>query len=192
MTSKRVVLFSQPRCRPCHALQAYLADKGVEFENRDVSSDAHAVRELVYKYGSRTTPTLVIDEEVVIGFDQAHRSAALVMRDVRFVAISSLPRPDWHGLSSATLGRAVFTGQLLGGAIRPINPLILSQSRVTISCLILVPLLLLRRGAQGTSNEAAAPGSRRQVSAFSEMAGSNYFYYLSIQRTNVAMAITNT
>jgi glutaredoxin-like YruB-family protein len=71
MTSKRIVLFSQPGCRPCHALHAYLTGKGVAFENRDVSSDAHAVSELVYKYGSRITPTLVIDDEVVIGFDQA-------------------------------------------------------------------------------------------------------------------------
>jgi glutaredoxin len=28
-----------------------------------------AVRDLVYKYGSRTTPTTVIDEEVIVGFD---------------------------------------------------------------------------------------------------------------------------
>jgi hypothetical protein len=28
-----------------------------------------AVRDLVYKYGSQTTPTMVIDEEVITGFD---------------------------------------------------------------------------------------------------------------------------
>jgi hypothetical protein len=28
-----------------------------------------AVHDLVYKYGSRTTPTTVIDEEVITGFD---------------------------------------------------------------------------------------------------------------------------
>jgi hypothetical protein len=28
-----------------------------------------AVRDLVYKYGSQTTPTMVIDEEVIKGFD---------------------------------------------------------------------------------------------------------------------------
>jgi len=28
-----------------------------------------AVRDLVYKYGSQTTPTTVIDEEVITGFD---------------------------------------------------------------------------------------------------------------------------
>ncbi len=28
-----------------------------------------AVRDLVYKYGSRSTPTTVIDDEVIVGFD---------------------------------------------------------------------------------------------------------------------------
>jgi glutaredoxin len=28
-----------------------------------------AVRDLVYKYGSQTTPTIVIDEEVITGFN---------------------------------------------------------------------------------------------------------------------------
>ena len=36
---------------------------------RDVSSDANAVRELVETYQSRSTPTLVIGQEVMIGFD---------------------------------------------------------------------------------------------------------------------------
>jgi glutaredoxin len=34
-----------------------------------VSSDAQAVQELIFKYQSRSTPTLVIDGQVVIGFD---------------------------------------------------------------------------------------------------------------------------
>jgi glutaredoxin len=28
-----------------------------------------AVRDLVHMYGSRTTPTTVIDEEIIVGFD---------------------------------------------------------------------------------------------------------------------------
>jgi glutaredoxin len=48
---------------------AYLSGRGVEFEIRDVSADEQAVRELVYTYRSRATPTLVIDGEVLIGFD---------------------------------------------------------------------------------------------------------------------------
>ncbi len=40
------------------------------FEDRDVSRDARAIEELVYKYQSRATPTVVIGEEVIIGFDK--------------------------------------------------------------------------------------------------------------------------
>jgi len=37
--------------------------------DRDVSRDPQAVEDLVHTYQSRTTPTLVIGEEVMIGFD---------------------------------------------------------------------------------------------------------------------------
>jgi len=35
----------------------------------DVSSDQQAVFQLVRTYGSRSTPTIVVDDEVIIGFD---------------------------------------------------------------------------------------------------------------------------
>jgi hypothetical protein len=28
------------------------------------------VKDLVYKYGSRSTPTIIVDEEVIVGFDR--------------------------------------------------------------------------------------------------------------------------
>ena len=36
---------------------------------KDVSADQQAVFELVRKYNSRSTPTIVVDGEVMIGFD---------------------------------------------------------------------------------------------------------------------------
>jgi glutaredoxin len=50
-------------------VQTYLSERGIDYEDRDVSRDAAAVQDLVYKYGSRSTPTLVIGDEVMIGFD---------------------------------------------------------------------------------------------------------------------------
>jgi glutaredoxin len=41
----------------------------MEFTERDVSRDPQAVQDLVETYQSRSTPTLVIGEEVMIGFD---------------------------------------------------------------------------------------------------------------------------
>lgn len=66
---KRVIIFTQATCPPCHALIAYLDEKAIAYENRDVGRDPEAVNELVHTYGSRTTPTLVIDGEVIVGFD---------------------------------------------------------------------------------------------------------------------------
>ncbi len=51
-------------------MKAYLSGRGIEFEDRDVSTDERALEDLVYKYQSRATPTVVIGEEVIIGFDR--------------------------------------------------------------------------------------------------------------------------
>ena len=90
---------------------------------------------------------------------------------------------------SATLGRAAFTGRLVpAGALRAIDPLILSQSRSTLSLLVLLPVLLVRRGAASLR----VPGRdllRFFLLGILGVAASNYLYYLAIQRTNVAIAI---
>ena len=88
------------------------------------------------------------------------------------------------------LGRAVFTGrwQLNGQALRPIDPLILSQSRTTFSFIVLLFVLLAMRGRRGLHLPAADLG-RMFLLGVLGVAASNYFYYLAIQRTNVATAI---
>lgn len=48
---------------------AFLAERGVQYEVKDVSVDQKAVFELVRTYNSRSTPTIVVGEEVMIGFD---------------------------------------------------------------------------------------------------------------------------
>jgi drug/metabolite transporter, DME family len=91
---------------------------------------------------------------------------------------------------SATLGRAAFTGRLLpaGQVLRPIDPLILSQSRTTFSCIVLLVILIFRRGVRSLSLPASEIG-RLALLGVLGVAASNYFYYLAIQRTNVATAI---
>jgi len=91
---------------------------------------------------------------------------------------------------SAALGRAVFTGMLrLGGAVlRPIDPLILSQSRATFSLLILFALLMGSGGWQRIKLPARDLAYCCLLGTLG-VAVSNYFYYVAIQRTNVAIAI---
>jgi len=91
---------------------------------------------------------------------------------------------------AATLGRAAFTGRLLpsGQALQPIDPLILSQSRTGISFLVLLPVLICRRGWRNLRLPAADFG-RTVALGILGVAASNYLYYLAIQKTNVATAI---
>ncbi|MGA9392909.1 MAG: EamA family transporter [Candidatus Sulfotelmatobacter sp.] len=91
---------------------------------------------------------------------------------------------------SAAMGRAVFTGKLaLGAALwRPIDPMILSQTRTTFSLLILLPILIASQGWQ----RVKLPGRDLFYCLMLGTLGvavSNYFYYVAIQRTNVATAI---
>jgi drug/metabolite transporter (DMT)-like permease len=75
-----------------------------------------------------------------------------------------------------------------GASLGAINPLILSQSRVTFSLLVLLPVLLIRRG----SNALTVPRRdliRLFLLGILGVAASNYLYYVAIQRTNVATAI---
>jgi glutaredoxin-like YruB-family protein len=65
----KVVVFTQPDCPPCHVVMTFLAERGIVFEERDVTCDPSAVQDLLHKYGSHSTPTLLIGDEVMIGFD---------------------------------------------------------------------------------------------------------------------------
>jgi len=83
----------------------------------------------------------------------------------------------------------MFTGRLMPGgqALRSIDPLILAQSRTTISFLFLLPVLILSRGR--TLGLPKKDLLQTAVLGILGVAASNYLYYLAIQKTNVAIAI---
>ncbi len=115
----------------------------------------------------------------------SHQSRPHALRGYLYIGAAALL---W-GIS-ATLGRAAFTGHLLpgGASLGAIDPLILSQSRATLSLAVLLPILLVRRGASALR----VPGRdliKFLILGIFGIAASNYLYYLAIQRTNVATAI---
>ena len=54
----------------CERTKEFLRARGVEFEDRDVSTNPAALDDLS-KLGYMTTPVLQINGETVVGFDQA-------------------------------------------------------------------------------------------------------------------------
>ena len=83
----------------------------------------------------------------------------------------------------------MFTGRLLSTSIlHPIDPLILSQKRTTFSLLVLLPLLVTSGGWQRIKLPARDLAYCFLLGVLG-VAVSNYFYYVAIQRINVATAI---
>lgn len=91
---------------------------------------------------------------------------------------------------AAAIGRAAFTGRLLSQreVLHPIDPVILSQTRTTLSFLLLAGVLGGVRGWRRLRLPATDFGRMFLLGIFG-VAASNYFYYLALQRTNVATAI---
>jgi glutaredoxin len=77
MSERKTIAYTQPGCPAYHRETKFLAQKGVEFEEKNVREDLDAMQEMV-RMGSQATPTTVIDdEEVIIGFDPKRISASL-------------------------------------------------------------------------------------------------------------------
>jgi len=92
----------------------------------------------------------------------------------------------WGG--AATLGKLVFTGRLLGGAVTAIDPLILAQTRTSFSLVVLLPLLAAIRGGRALAMPAGDV-LRCFVVGVAGVAASNFLYYFAIEKTTVATAI---
>ncbi|HHY16837.1 MAG TPA: NrdH-redoxin [Firmicutes bacterium] len=70
MAERQVVVYSTPTCPWCTRAMDYLKQAGVEFEEKDVSVDIQAAREMVKVSGQMGVPVVTIDGNVVVGFDK--------------------------------------------------------------------------------------------------------------------------
>ncbi len=52
----------------CDQAKEYLSQKGIKFQERDIAQDPSALAELK-KFGYMTTPVIVVDGSVIVGFD---------------------------------------------------------------------------------------------------------------------------
>lgn len=114
-----------------------------------------------------------------------NQSAAAGYRGYLYIGAAAI----FWGIS-ASLGRAAFTGRLFSpqSGIDRVSPIVLSQARTTFSFFAVFAGLLLQRGWRKL--KIPSPDLARIVLlGLAGVAASNYFYYLAIQRTNVATAI---
>ncbi len=73
----KIKVFSTPSCPYCVTLKDYLKDKGIEFEDIDVSQDQDQLNEMVEKSGQMGVPVVLVDDQVIVGFDKEKIDKAL-------------------------------------------------------------------------------------------------------------------
>lgn len=70
--TEKVTIFTTPRCPYCQAAKDDFAQKGIEYEEVDVSSSPEALRRMLeLTGGERAVPVIVSEGKVSIGFGGA-------------------------------------------------------------------------------------------------------------------------
>jgi len=73
----QVKVFSTPTCPYCIRAKEYLKEKSIAFENVDVSKDQTGLKEMMRLTGQMGVPVIVVDNDVIVGFDKERLSAKL-------------------------------------------------------------------------------------------------------------------
>jgi len=77
MADKKVVVYSTPTCPYCKRVKDYLTQKGVAFSDYNVAEDREKAKEMIDKSKQMGVPVIVVDSDVVVGFNQAKLDSLL-------------------------------------------------------------------------------------------------------------------
>ena len=72
---KKVTIYSTPTCHYCGLAKEYFDENKIKYESFDVASNIEKRREMMEKSGQLGVPVILVDKDVVVGFD---RSAQLL------------------------------------------------------------------------------------------------------------------
>ena len=76
-TGKKVVIYSTPTCPICKRAKQYFTEQGIPYQDINVAADREAAREMISKSGQMGVPVIIVDNEPMIGFNQAKLDALL-------------------------------------------------------------------------------------------------------------------
>lgn len=66
-----ITLYRDPATAEGREALLYFERKGVRFEDVDVTADASGIRQMLVLSGQTQRPVIVVDEQVLVGFDVA-------------------------------------------------------------------------------------------------------------------------
>ena len=67
---KNVTIYSTPNCHFCHLAKDFFTEKGITYTEHNVQSDLEKRQEMVDRSGQLGVPVIIIESDLVVGFDQ--------------------------------------------------------------------------------------------------------------------------
>ncbi len=74
---KKVTIYTTPTCHFCHMAKEYFKANNVAYEEFDVSGNMEKRKEMMEKSGQLGVPVIIIDNQVVVGFDRSRLAQLL-------------------------------------------------------------------------------------------------------------------
>jgi len=67
----KITIYSTPSCHFCHMAKDFFKEKGVEFEDFDVSVNLDICFEMLEKSGQMGVPVIIINnKDIIVGFNK--------------------------------------------------------------------------------------------------------------------------
>lgn len=76
-TQKKVTIYSTPSCHFCHLAKDYFNENNISYTEYDVAQDAEKRKEMVGLTGQLGVPVIVINGDVIVGFNESRISELL-------------------------------------------------------------------------------------------------------------------
>lgn len=74
---KKVTIYSTPTCHYCNLAKDYFKKNRIDFTAYDVASDIERRREMMTKSGQLGVPVILVDDQVIVGFDKSRLTQLL-------------------------------------------------------------------------------------------------------------------
>ena len=80
---RKIEIYTSDTCSHCHAAKDYFDVKGLAYEEKNISTDKEAKKELISK-GYTGVPIIIVDNESVEGFNKSKLDEMLWLNDAKF------------------------------------------------------------------------------------------------------------
>lgn len=70
MSAKEIKVFFTPECPWCKRVKKFLEDNGIDYRGYNIVEDSAARDEMTKRCESLAVPTICIDDEVIVGFNE--------------------------------------------------------------------------------------------------------------------------